>query len=728
MRSSNKRSGIVKIRLSALWAGTVAAMMVALALPPHSEFAHSNQTKYTLATNDVERLNRQSRLKRDLESSDRSRFSTALAALSNLDEEGALDVWKVAIGNLDSTLRAAAWTIYRQVWPRLSRNERVPEVVRFNTKKEAVTEIAETAGVSANVFSEDGTGCTARLAPYSVGRLDRAGLPSTILYASLSEMEDAARGPDPTARKLVSDYRASIPNPAYQVRIAVVDLSRNTKPYPGYSNWLGDPEDIVMRNGPLVAYLDVFASDGSRQSISSHIEQRYTRRGYALQGFFTTNEFSSNVARFFPGRSFPAGRQDSGLMPESAAPLQNGAFHSYAQALAECTSLAQNNPGIAEIVTLGSTYEGNEIFALKIASNPTVDDPSKPNVLITGCHHAREWISVEPPMYFANQLVNGYSTDDGIKYLVDHLQIWIVPVLNPDGLSFSQQSANDDLTAVRLWRKNMDPVYLPACGSGTGVDLNRNYDFEWRLAGDTPCPDYYDDVGASDDPLDDTFRGFSPDSELEVQAMCTLTGDPNLHFQSRLDYHNFDQLVLYPWGYQAGAAPDAANLGTLGTQIASLAAAVDGTVYTPEQSIDLYITTGTSTDYSYGANGTPAPYTIELPPTCCLFNVPESQIGPIDQEMWPGAEMLMNWSAGPPILQSVQAYQQGSDGAFSSQVYGAHWINSTGGRQLVIDVHAPALQTGPLQVQLQFSKPMDISLPFSGSLGTAAPFSQLTLA
>ena len=727
--ATHKSSGRFKAALWLVAASNIAALLLFLPIPHGRSLAHT-QPGQSLAAYDTERSSRQSRFKVDLASRDRSTFESALKALSEIDEEGTLEVWKTAIGNSDPELRKEAWIRYRSVWPRLSREERVPEVVRFSSSKAGVASAAVAAGVSLSVFSVDATGCIAALPPFLVNRMARAGMPSSVLYASLSEMDGAARRSDATAIRLTKDYRASLPHPTYQIRVAVIDLEEKRAPASGYSDWLGDPEDVLMRHGLVIAYLDVFASDGSTESIAAHIRERYTGRGYTLKGFFTMDEFAERAPAFFPGESFSAGQKIAGGISNAVTdgPLNNGAFHSYDQALAEFTALAQANPNIAQLVTLGSTFEGREVFALKISSNVSVDDPAKPNVLFTGCHHAREWISVEPPIYFANQLISNYSGGGEVKYLVDHLQIWIVPIVNPDGLSFSQQSPNNQLDQIRLWRKNRNPVNISGCLPGVGVDLNRNYDFEWRLPGDLPCPSYNDDVGASDDALDETFRGPSPDSELEIQALNVLTDDPNHHFQARLDYHNFHQLVLYPWGYQAGTAPDLPNLANLSSKMAALIRSQVGAIFTPEQGIDLYITTGDSTDYAYGVDSVPVPFTVELQPICCNFNVPESAIGPTDQAHWPTALLLMDWSSGPPILQSVKAFELGGDGAFSNLVYSAHWTASLGARQLVIDTHVPNLQAGPMQVQLQFSKPMDPAAPISVSLGAAAPFNQLTVA
>jgi hypothetical protein len=100
-------------------------------------------------------------------------------------------------------------------------------------------------------------------------------------------------------------------------------------------------------------------------------------------------------------------------------------------------------------------------------------------------------------------------------------------------------------------------------------------------------------------------------------------------------------------------------------------------------------------------------------PSSGSFNVPEGQIEMITKENWAGARPVLDWAAGPPILESVKAYQQGSGGNFTKLVYSANWSRSRDtdeqNRQLVVDTRFPGLEPGRLQVRLQFSKPMDIA-------------------
>lgn len=183
------------------------------------------------------------------------------------------------------------------------------------------------------------------------------------------------------------------------------------------------------------------------------------------------------------------------------------------------------DPGVTSI---GKSEQDKDIHAIRIGKNPSVP------VLIAGCHHAREWISVEIPFLIAEFLVNNYNADENVRRIVDARDIWIVPLINPDG---HENSVLND----RLWRKN-----FPTDAARKKVDLNRNYATAfWN----TPTGQF------SDDPNDDAFRGPSPAHAKEVVAMQNLI--KNKKFKGTLDFHSFGRFVLFPWAGRTGPHPDA---------------------------------------------------------------------------------------------------------------------------------------------------------------------------
>jgi murein tripeptide amidase MpaA len=623
------------------------------------------------------------------------------------------------------------------VQSKVVRNELVPQVVRIGARADIVQRLANEHRLQLSVWTSDGDETVAAAPPRLIERLRSSGIPADVVYDSILEWQKASANGDGRARAITPEYQSAAGSQT-QIRIAVIDVA-DRRDVTGRAEWLGDRENILMREGTLVAYLDVFRSDGSAESIDSHISDEYTGRGFKLAGFFRPEEFADEAPKFFPGKRFDAGRRTLRAEGAVQATLAEGAFHSYDEARTEFKALADSHPDVAQYVKLGTSFEGREIFALKITRGAAVDDPTKPDVLITGCHHAREWISVEAPVYFANQLITGSSTNDSIKYLVDHLQIWIVPIVNPDGLTFSQSSPNDSFDVARLWRKSRRTFTFDNCLSAVGVDLNRNYPFKWRLDEDRPCANHCaagrqcinDDIGASDDPLSEIYRGPGSASEPEVKAIKSLMDDPNRNFRAQLDYHNYSQAILYPWGYQQLETPDASTLSGLAQRMSDDMRAVANAVYQPEQAIDLYATSGTSTDHAYGANRVAAAFVVEMRPTCCAFNVPESDIPVVNRENWAGALAVLRWAAGPPILESVRAYSFSADGGFSKLIYSARWTESVetpnGARQFVVDTRFPGIEQGPIQLHLQFSKPMNTSLAPRATLGRGTNRDELVL-
>lgn len=303
-----------------------------------------------------------------------------------------------------------------------------------------------------------------------------------------------------------------------------------------------------------------------------------------------------------------------GGLPDPSA----GLYHTYAELDAEMHALAANHPGLAQISSIGKSLEGRDLWALKISDN-VASNEDEADVVFVGGHHAREWISVEVPLMIAQHLLENYASDASVKNLVDQSEIWIVPMVNPDGHNYS-------VTTDRLWRKNRRNN-----GDGTfGVDLNRNYSHEWG------------GPGSSGSTYSETYRGPSPFSEPETQAVRDFLQQQAP--KALISYHSYSQLVLYPWGHTNSPAPDEALLRQMAVAIADAIRAVHNVSYTPEQSSELYLASGDTTDWLYALLAVPS-FTIELRPRSSSpgFELPENQIVPTFEENLPAALNLIDW-------------------------------------------------------------------------------------
>jgi murein tripeptide amidase MpaA len=301
----------------------------------------------------------------------------------------------------------------------------------------------------------------------------------------------------------------------------------------------------------------------------------------------------------------------------------NGDYHSSQELEAELMALERSFPQLARVFTIGSSLEKRRILAVKISDNVGQDE-DEPEVLFLGCHHAREWISVEVPFLLAKYLVDNYPVDPEVRNAVNRSEIWIVPLVNPDGLEYS-------IHYYRYWRKNRR---LNADGT-YGVDINRNYGYQWG----------YDNLGSSGVPASEVYRGPAPFSEPETQAIRDLFLQKN--FQSVVSYHSYDQLILYPWGYARIPTGQDDLLASLASAMSTLMRSPNGRIYKyGPAAASLYTTNGDTTDWTFSFSGVPS-FTIELPPLDQLqggfFNA-EQDILPIFRENLPAALYLINWA------------------------------------------------------------------------------------
>ena len=162
-------------------------------------------------------------------------------------------------------------------------------------------------------------------------------------------------------------------------------------------------------------------------------------------------------------------------------------------------------PDVYSLQIIGYSYENNPIYAVKFSDNPALEEDSEPDVVFDSGIHAREWLPVESNLIFIQYLFDVYYDDMHADHaevvdLVDNFEIWILPMLNPDGRIRDDLSGGDpesywtDTTYHpgddEGWRMNLQEVPCSSMPGGTnlGVDLNRNWSFrfleEWDPGSD----------------------------------------------------------------------------------------------------------------------------------------------------------------------------------------------------------------------------------------------------
>ena len=115
----------------------------------------------------------------------------------------------------------------------------------------------------------------------------------------------------------------------------------------------------------------------------------------------------------------------------AAFPPADSSYHDYAEMAAEVQSTAAAFPSIVSPrFSLGKSFQGRELYAVKISDNVATDE-SEPEVLFTANQHAREHLTVEMALYILREFTSKYATDARIRNIVDTRETYIVFMVNP---------------------------------------------------------------------------------------------------------------------------------------------------------------------------------------------------------------------------------------------------------------------------------------------------------
>jgi len=293
----------------------------------------------------------------------------------------------------------------------------------------------------------------------------------------------------------------------------------------------------------------------------------------------------------------------------------NYEYYTYPRMTKDLKMLQVNCSEIMYLESIGKTYQGRDIWMVKISDNPITNE-KEPGVLLMGAHHGNEKPSFEVLIYFIKHLTEFYNkpdTDDDsdgklnediidgkdndndglidedpseerVRNIINNTQIFVIPMVNPDGVEADT-------------RKN--------CVPPDGVNLNRNYGYKWELY--DLFPQLYGGPWVSD-PYSGNYRGEYPFSENETRAVRDFVEQNKINIS--LSYHSYGEVILYPWMHTSAKTPHEDLFISVGENISK----IDGYyLYTgKEYPIPLPGgTLGTSENWLYGTQGILS-FTMEL--------------------------------------------------------------------------------------------------------------------
>ncbi len=184
-----------------------------------------------------------------------------------------------------------------------------------------------------------------------------------------------------------------------------------------------------------------------------------------------------------------------------------GGYHTYASLTQDLSDYAVNHPAICRLISIGKSIQNRDIWALKITDSPDLEE-DEPEFKYVSTMHGDESLGTEMCLYLIDLLLTEYATNmnSRISNLVDETEIWIVPLMNPDGLELGT-------------RKN-----------AADADLNRSFPFDSSV-----------DIGIYNSPPLNT-------TGLESEVAAIMDWSAQHSFVLSANFHTGALVVVYPYG------------------------------------------------------------------------------------------------------------------------------------------------------------------------------------
>jgi len=271
----------------------------------------------------------------------------------------------------------------------------------------------------------------------------------------------------------------------------------------------------------------------------------------------------------------------AGYQPQSGIPGYD-CYRDSASIIQSLHALENNYPELVQVSIIGNSWEGQPIYALTLTNQSKIED--KPRLVLVSGLRANAFAPVELSLRFAEGLVADYGANTENIWLLDHFELHLIVVANPDGRerAENQASTGDDIT----WQNN---THNTCSNQDIGVRLNHNFPYEWSAS----------------DACDPAFAGIAAVSEPETQAIMSfleeLAAQPEKIMLLNMDSYQNELISPYL------SDPTAENqhiqdLYTLAEKIGYNTPSVP----VPQGESNHQPSYGTLVDYSYGTLGIPS--------------------------------------------------------------------------------------------------------------------------
>jgi hypothetical protein len=189
-----------------------------------------------------------------------------------------------------------------------------------------------------------------------------------------------------------------------------------------------------MKNRPFVLILSLCFAVG--WLVAAAADEAKSPKNYTVGGI-------RHGASFFPRVDYEAVR------PKARGELDFGHYHTYGEVLGFLKKWENDYPNLVTLYSVGTSFEGREIWQITITNKSTGPDTDKPAAFIEGNRHSGEVTAAESALYFAWYILTHYGQDPEITRLVDSKALYVRVKNNPDGSELYLNTAQSNRSTVR---------------------------------------------------------------------------------------------------------------------------------------------------------------------------------------------------------------------------------------------------------------------------------------
>ncbi len=225
-------------------------------------------------------------------------------------------------------------------------------------------------------------------------------------------------------------------------------------------------------------------------------------------------------------------------------PARDRAYHDNDQIESLLLSYESAYPNLCQVFSIGQSVQGRDLWVIKISDNVNVDE-DEPEFKYVSTMHGDEPVGTEMILELVDDLLTGYGSDSRMTTLVDEVEMYFLPMMNPDGNALGQRyNAN----GYDLNRNFPDPYSSPS-NTPNGRPVEVQLVMNWSQGRDFAMSANFHG-GA-------TVVNYPRDNNPTGSSVYTASDDDDLFIEMSLDY-SMDNLPMYNGSFSQGITNGAA--------------------------------------------------------------------------------------------------------------------------------------------------------------------------